>query len=245
MDAFPGMIFAFGLLFGPWLLGPKNEQATEEIPWYLWPLWFINRFYCGFWHRLQVPEMDPLPHEGPVLLVSNHTCGIDHLILQAATRRLLGFVIAKEYYDLPAIHWLCAALGCIPVRRDGRDIGATRAALRALNSGRVVPIFPEGKINPTSGRAFLAPRPGAAWISLKEAVAVIPAYISGTPETNQIPRSLWNPSRARVVFGPPVPLDDLRAAFADGNPQSVEDASSRIMDSIQKLTPLGRLDEQD
>ena len=74
------------------------------------------------------------------------------MLLQAASRRLLGFMVAREYYESPWLHWICSHIGCIPVNRDGRDLAAIRAAMRALGEGRVVPIFPEGTIVPESGR---------------------------------------------------------------------------------------------
>ena len=223
------------LLLSPWLLGPHEEMKPPEVSPLLRFFWYLNRLYCGLWHRVEVPADDPLPAEGPVLLVANHTCGIDHMVLQAATDRKLGFVIAQEYYDVPVVHWFCKALGCIPVKRDGRDLGATRAVLRALDSGAVVPIFPEGRINPTSGREFLPARPGAAWVALKKKVPVIPAYISGTPETNEITRSLMTPSAARVVFGPPIDLDEFRTPAAARDTDIQEAASARIMKAIRDL----------
>ena len=55
--------------------------------------------YCGLWHRLKTNGWAPLPETGPAILIANHTCGIDHLILQAGCRRVLGFMIAREYYE--------------------------------------------------------------------------------------------------------------------------------------------------
>ena len=122
---------------------------------------------------------------------------------------MLGFMIAKEYYDWPLIHPACKLVGCIPVNRDGRDLQATRAALRVLKGGRVLPIFPEGRITPTSGRELGEFLPGAAFIAVRAGVPVIPAYIRGTPETNQIGPSLSTPSRAYVTFGNPIDLSDV------------------------------------
>ncbi len=129
--------------------------------------------------------------------------------MQAGSRRVLGFVIAREYYDWSLIHWFCKRVGCIPVNRDGRDLPAIRAALRALADGHVVTTFPEGRITPSSGREFGPILPGAAFLAVRAGVPVIPAYIQGTPETNQIGESLITPSRAIVTFGEPIDLCDL------------------------------------
>jgi 1-acyl-sn-glycerol-3-phosphate acyltransferase len=227
------IVVAVGLLLLPWLLMPRRceppeVRGTKRI------LWWVNGFLCAFWHRLQIAGPAPLPEHGPALLISNHTCGIDHLILQAGCHRVLGFLTAQEFYDAWYCRPFCRLLGCIPVRRDGRDLAATRAALRALAEGRVVPIFPEGGITPTSGREFGEAKPGAAFIALHARVPVIPAYISGTPETNDVLKALRTPSNARLVFGPPI---DLSRFWESGRVERGDLAvvTEVLMDAIRAL----------
>ncbi len=118
-------------------------------------------------------------------------------------------MVAREYYESRWLHWICSHIGCIPVNRDGRDVAAIRAALRALEEGRVVPIFPEGRIVPESGRRLGEMRPGGAYIAIRAGVPVVPAYIIGTPRTDEILESLATPSRASVFFGEPIDLSDI------------------------------------
>jgi 1-acyl-sn-glycerol-3-phosphate acyltransferase len=236
------------LLLMPWLLMPRTRLAWpvapgQEIQGVSWLLWWLNAIYCAGWHRLQVSGAAPLPERGPALLIANHTCGIDHLLLQASSRRTLGFLIAVEYYDWWPIRPFCRLIGCIPVRRDGRDLGAARAALRELERGRVVPIFPEGHILPTSGRELGEGKPGAAFLALRARVPVIPAYIRGTPATNEILPSLLTPSRARIDFGPPVDLADLAA---DGGPirhLALDTATDRLMAALRALRDRPPIDD--
>lgn len=232
MDPSALIVGSLVLLGLPWLLRPRGGQAGE-VRGLLRPLWWINQAYCGAMHRLAIENDAPLPEVGPAILIANHTCGIDHLVLQAGTRRVLGFMIAQEFFDHRLYHPFCKAIGCIPVKRDGRDQTAIRAALRVLKQGRVLPIFPEGRINPSSGREFHEPKPGAAFIALRAGVPVIPAYIRGTPPTNDIVQSLKTPSRARVVFGPPVDLSDLTDERRDR--ENLEEASARLMGAIRAL----------
>ncbi len=180
------------------------------------------RLYCTLWHDLRTEGYAPLPESGPAILIANHTCGIDHVLLQSASRRLLGFLIAREYYESRWLRWICAYIGCIPVNRDGRDLAAIRAALRALDQGRVVPIFPEGTIVPASGRRLGVMRPGTAYLAIRAGVPVVPAYIIGTPETNEILESLATPSRARLVFGDPIDLSDIPSDRAGEKPVQSE-----------------------
>jgi 1-acyl-sn-glycerol-3-phosphate acyltransferase len=222
------------LLFLPWAIAPRSPRKPE-IHGFLVPLWWVNAFYCALMHRLVCEKQAPLPAHGPAILISNHTCGIDHMILQAGSQRVLGFMIALEFYN----HWLCnlfcRLLHCIPVKRDGRDLAATRAALRALEEGRVVPIFPEGRIRATSGREFGAPKPGAAFIALRARVPVVPAYIQGTPTTGDVFKDLYTASHARVVFGPPIDLTDFESSNGQPTRQALDIVSERFMNAIKAL----------
>lgn len=236
----PVLLLALAFLLLPWVLMPWSKPLETSGP--LRILWWLNAFYCSFWHRFQLPESDPLPSFGAAILISNHTSGIDHMLLQASTRRALGFVIAKEIYDVPLHRPFCRLIGCIPVKRDGRDLAATRAALRALGKGRVVPIFPEGQIIPTSGRELGVGKPGVAFLAVTARVPVVPAYLWGTPETNNLVRSLRTPSHARVVFGPPVDLSDFYSA-GKMDRHRLDEVTARLMDAIRALQDQVRADE--
>jgi 1-acyl-sn-glycerol-3-phosphate acyltransferase len=210
---------------------------AEPMPEIRGPLRLLHRgfrVYCALWHRLRAEGYAPLPESGPAILISNHTCGIDHMLLQSASRRLLGFMVAREYYDSRWLHWICSYIGCIPVNRDGRDLAAIRAALRALGEGRVVPIFPEGTIVPASGRRLAEMRPGSAYIAIRAGVPVVPAFIIGTPPTDEILESLVTPSQARVFFGEPVDLSDIRPDRA-GDKAVQAAVSARFQEALLAL----------
>ena len=149
------------------------------------------------------------------------------MLLQAKSRRLLGFMVAREYYEMPSIRWICRYVGCIAVNRDGRDFAAIRTAMRALEAGRVLPIFPEGHIVPASGRRLDEMKPGTAYLAIGARVPVIPAYVYGTPLTDQIMEALATPSRASVIFGEPIDLSDIGPERA-GDKEAQAEVSARF-----------------
>ena len=212
----------------------RRDDAMPEIRGLLRMMHRGFRIYCALWHQLRTEGYAPLPETGPAILISNHTCGIDHMLLQAGSRRLLGFMIAREYYESPWLHWICSFIGCIPVNRDGRDVAAIRAALRALGEGRVLPIFPEGRILPASGRQLGEMRPGSAYIAIRAGVPVVPAYIIGTPQTDEILESLVTPSQARLFFGDPIDLSDISPDLA-GDKAVQADVSARFQQALLAL----------
>ncbi len=136
--------------------------------------------------------------------------------------------MAKEYYDLKRLGWIFRILECIPVERNGRDSGATRAALRALENGQVLGIFPEGKIETT--RDLLDFQIGVALLAIKANVPVYPAYLDGTQRGKEMGEAFSRPVRAVVTFGPEVEFDRSGTSRP-----ALEQATEKIRDSIKNL----------
>lgn len=106
--------------------------------------WF--RLYCKKFHRLGNQHFKA-PKDQKLILVANHLSAIDPFILIAATDRPIRFMIAKEEYQKPVLNWMFKVAGCIPVDRGGRVDGAFRSAIRAVNAGELVALFPQGGIH--------------------------------------------------------------------------------------------------
>jgi 1-acyl-sn-glycerol-3-phosphate acyltransferase len=222
------------LLVLPRVLRPPTAP-TWEFRGFLAFLWYLNAAYCTLVHRLEA-EPSTLPASGPAILIANHTCNIDHFLLQAGNGRKLGFMIAREFYDFWAFHPFCKMIGCIPVNRDGRDLSATRAALRALEEGKVVPVFPEGRILPTSGRELGEGKPGVAYIALRAKVPVVPAYIWGAPPSKKFLVSFSSPSETRIFYGPPIdPSEFGEGEGRDDERAAIARATERLMGALRDL----------
>src|SRR5262249_9852871 len=99
MSAWTLSLLCMIFLLGPWVLMPRR-RGDSEIRGVLRLLWALNAAYCAFLYRLETEEdgFAPLPEHGPAILIANHTCPADSMLLQATSRRVLGFLIAREYY---------------------------------------------------------------------------------------------------------------------------------------------------
>jgi 1-acyl-sn-glycerol-3-phosphate acyltransferase len=113
-------------------------------------------------------------------------------------------MMAREYYDIRGIGWVFKTMQTNPVDRGGRDTAATRAALRALDEGKVLGIFPEGRIEPS--RELLPFQTGVAMMAAKTGVPVYPAYLDGTQRGRAMIPAIIRPCRASLRFGPPLVL---------------------------------------
>jgi len=173
-----------------------------------WLNWLdgLNRLFCRRFHRMAEVGLG-LPAEGPAVVASNHVSGLDPLLLIAAAERPLRFIIAREQYVRPCLHWLFRAVGCIPVDRKGRPERAMREALAALRAGQVIAIFPQGRIQLPGDE----PRPlkgGAVRLAQLAGCSVLPVKIRGVKGQGLILRSVFLRSRAVVEPLPAIRPDD-------------------------------------
>src|SRR5207249_8638073 len=66
-------------------------------------------------YRMRTRGMENLPEEGAAVLVSNHVSFVDALVvIAAACRRPIRFVMDHNYFHLPVLNFFCRTMGAIP-----------------------------------------------------------------------------------------------------------------------------------
>ncbi|MBI1370795.1 MAG: MFS transporter [Planctomycetes bacterium] len=187
--------------WGGWRYVTSGPGATRRIN----VLWRFLRWYTQAVHRLIVRGRHRLPRRGAVLVVSNHTSGVDPALIQAALPRMVHWMMAREYMT-GTFGWLWRIIEPIGVRRGERDGRAALAAIHALRDGQVVGIFPEGRVNQTGG-PMLPFGPGVGLIAQRGEAWIVPVHITGPRYTNNPLWAYVRPSRAVVTIGEPFRLD--------------------------------------
>ena len=209
---------------------PQNISHPESRP-IIRLLQAIDICYARIYHRLTIASPCKLPRSGPAILVSNHVSSLDPLLIQAASPRLITWMMAREYYELRGLNPIFRAIGAIPVQRSGRDLTATRAALRALNEGRILGVFPEGRIE--TSRELLPFQTGVALMAIKSRVPVYPVYIDGTQRGREMADAVLTRCTAWLAFGEAVALN-----FADTSAGALELATAKIRAAVLRLQNL-------
>ncbi len=166
----------------------------------------FNRIFCRRFHRLRHEPL-PLPASGAALLVSNHVSGLDPLLLFAASRRPLRFVIAREEYERRGFTWLFRAVGCIPIERSRNPRAALLAARQALAAGEVVALFPHGRIH-LDHEPRQALKRGVAWLVEATRAPVFAVRIDGVRGQGLTLAAVFLPSRTRLRSFEPLYLQD-------------------------------------
>lgn len=162
-------------------------------------LWRLCRLYALVWHRLDWRGVPNIPRDGPVVLASNHTTGLDPMLIQAACPRLTRWVML-ESYQFRILNWLWRVIDPITLERGAGDRARLRAIVKRLENGEIVGFFPEGGLQ-RDRRDLGKLRPGISMIAQRSGAWVVPVWIEGTPQRKHMLWHFLQPSRSRIRFG--------------------------------------------
>lgn len=157
----------------------KREEKKKDLPEGFYK--FAKPVLIGIFKLYYNPKIigaENIPKEGSILVVGNHKHVMDQCSLIASTKRVLHYMAKKEYFDNKKTAWFFRMSGCIPVNRQIKDTDAKEAALKVLEEGGAIGLFPEGTRNKT--KEFLLPfKFGAVSMAKKTDSYLVPFGISG------------------------------------------------------------------
>lgn len=196
-----GLLLFLLLVLTAFLCCARYSEANWGNAWWVTPLDGLNRIFSRRVHKLR---HDPilLPAAGAALLVCNHVSGLEPLLLIAACRRPIRFLIAREEYERFGLHWLFKGIGAIPVERRGRPENALREALRALEAGEVVALFPHGGIHLDSDPPSKL-KGGVAKLAQLSGAPIFPLRVTGIRGEGYTVRAVFMPGEPYLqAFAP-------------------------------------------
>ena len=146
--------------------------------------------------------IENLPKKGKVILAGNHTGHLDPLIIQMATERQLWFVTGPAAFKVPVIRLLLKYFNVLPLQ-FGKGLDAIEDAVKKLQNGEAVVIFPEGKF--TSDGNLCQFHRGVGLMAKHADAPIVPFAIKGGYETwgkqRKLPK-LFN--KIVIQFGQPL-----------------------------------------
>lgn len=153
-------------------------------------------------YAFRAGDLDPVPREGPAVLVCNHVSFIDWLFVGVALPRVPRFVMHHHHFRYPALRWFFELFDVIPIAPRKEDPTRLERALDAIDDallrGELVALWPEGTMTPDGELSVL--RPGVERVVARRAVPVIPLALRG----------LWGSFFTRANGAPMTTLPRLR-----------------------------------
>jgi len=162
-----------------------------------------------------------------VILASNHIGWLDGPLLFAMSPRPAHALVKEEEF-VGRTGTLLRFVGQIKVTRERTDAGALRHAVRALNAGQVVTIYPEA----TRGAGdFTRFKGGVTWLALVTGAPVVPVAIFGTRLAGEASDARpAKGARLDIVYGEPIQFP-MQAWPRDR--EMLEDAGDQIRDHLR------------
>jgi 1-acyl-sn-glycerol-3-phosphate acyltransferase len=172
----------------------------------------LARLYFG----LRLYGAEHIPADGPVVIVPNHQTYADPTLVTIPVRRPVYYMAWSRLFAVPGLGWLIRRLRAFPVELESSDPRATREAVRLLQAGEAVMIFPEGGRSPDGqvGRF----KPGAFRLAASLGAPVLPVTIAGGDAAWPPGRTLPRPGHVTITYHPLLYADagqDPREAARD------------------------------
>lgn len=176
---------------------------------------FIGRPLFRVLFAVEYHGLENIPARGPVILASNHPSYLDPVLIVLPIKRVIRYMAWDALFKVPLLGRLIRALGAFPVDiRRGKGEAAYREALRVLESGDALGIFPEGQRSEAGPMGEL--RSGVARLALETGAAIVPITIGGASRAWPKYRLLPKPAKIIVRFHQPIGLNqDDRATHRD------------------------------
>jgi 1-acyl-sn-glycerol-3-phosphate acyltransferase len=166
-------------------------------------------------YRVEKSGLEHIPEEGAALIVCNHVSFVDAVVIMAACRRPIRFVMDHNIFRVPILNFIFRTAGAIPIASRKEDPAmmeqAFAAVAQALRDGHLVGIFPEGRV--TESGEIQPFRPGITRILEETPVPVVPMALrglwgsffsrkDGPAMSRPFRRGVW--SKIGLVAAPPV-----------------------------------------
>lgn len=181
-------------------------------------VWIFCRTFYRF-EAIGTENLVNIPEHKGVLLCANHVSLMDPPAIGSASPRELSFMAKAELFKVPLFNWLISNLNAFPIKRGASDRASIKTALKILNDGKTLIMFPEGTRSKTGELG--EGKPGAGFLALKTDAVIIPVAVIGHYKFFR---------KTKVVFGQPVDLTALRE-----NKGKAIEVSALIMDHIKEL----------
>ncbi|MDP8253311.1 MAG: lysophospholipid acyltransferase family protein [Candidatus Kaelpia aquatica] len=175
---------------------------------------------------LRIEGKNNVPLRGAVIIASNHASFLDPILLGAASRRVLNFMAKEELFHLGIFSKLISNVGTLPIKRGALSKSTIKQALRFLNQGRALVVFPEGSRS-RDGEIGKG-ESGVVWLARATEALIVPVKISGTDKALGVNSTAIRPYPVKVAFGKPLKLSDLEG-------EDLESMSDSLMERIKRL----------
>ncbi|MFL5370096.1 MAG: AMP-binding protein, partial [Myxococcales bacterium] len=179
---------------------------------------FFQRALYGGLFDIEVTGKTHIPPGAPFVVAANHSSHLDVGLVKTALgiegEKLASLAARDYFFDNPWKRaWFGNFTNLVPIERRGSLKESLQTAVRTLEYGYHLLLFPEGTRS-TDG-SLQEFKPAIAYLALAAGVDILPVFLEGTHEA--MPKGAFLPDprkrkKLRVRIGPKLPIGELREA---------------------------------
>lgn len=177
--------------------------------------------------------LENVPKTGSLIIASNHRNAYDPGLIAAAKVRKIHYMAKLELFMInPFISWFWRHCNAFPINRGHSDQSSVNYAIKLVEEGKVLGIFPEGTRSKTG--QMLPPKSGVALIAKATKADVLPVsiYFEGPSKLGK---------KMTIRFGEVIPYEELNIP-EEATISDLKEASKHIMSKIGELLEKGHED---
>ncbi len=182
---------------------------------------------------LEYHGLHHVPAHGAIIVAGNHPSYLDPILIYLPLRRPLRFMAWDALFRIPLAGPLMRALGAFPVDlRKGKGEAAFQQALKVLNDGDALGIFPEGQRSETGALGGL--KTGVARLAIATNAPIVPVTIGGASRAWPKWKLLPKPAKLIVRFHEPLTLDATEIAARGAEKEFHQEVMQRVATRINR-----------
>ena len=194
---------------------------------------FIQLKILNTFAEFHIEGVNNIPSNGPLIFVANHQAYVDPSLISVISPRKVNFVAKSEVFKFLPLALLLKSYGAHPIKRNRLDLNFFRWAIKILNNGEALCLFPEGT---RSNGILKKGLPGIVHLAVRSGVNIIPVGIEGTNKNQGISGVLFPRGKIIVKVGKAFKFEKSNKSLPR---DTIDDILDKIMNNIAELIPSG------
>ena len=192
---------------------------------------FIQLKILNTFAEFHIEGVNNIPINGPLIFVANHQAYVDPSLISVISPRKVNFVAKSEVFKFLPLALLLKSYGAHPIKRNRLDLNFFRWAIKILNNGEAICLFPEGT---RSNGILKKGLPGIVHLAVRSGVNIIPVGIEGTNKNQGISGVLFPRGKIIVKVGKAFKFEKSNKSLPR---DTIDDILDKIMNNIAELIP--------
>ncbi len=185
----------------------------------------IGRLYLHSYLKIKTVGLENVPKSGAFIVACNHINYVDPALLIAKFPRPVHFMAKVEAFKNKIAAFVLTHFNAFPVSRGRGDKASIDYAVKLIENGRVIGIFPEG--TRSKDLKPKAPKAGVALIARQTKSDILPCSI-------YCEKRKGFKRKVTVRYGQMIKYEEL-GLHEGSNSRELHEAAQKVMDRITDL----------